>query len=97
VLESESLLLDLRPDQKIDGASGVLHSCMHCGEALGDTMEALGAPHADRSAKSSVDEFRLWTFGLKLKPGKHPWDLTWCIPFCLQNGTLITRVDKVRY
>jgi hypothetical protein len=27
-------------DQKIDGASGCLHSCMHCGEAQGDTMEA---------------------------------------------------------
>jgi hypothetical protein len=26
-------VLDLRLDQKIDGASGCLHSCMHCGEA----------------------------------------------------------------
>jgi hypothetical protein len=34
-------VLDLRLDQKIDGASGCLHSCMHCGEAQGDTMEAL--------------------------------------------------------
>jgi hypothetical protein len=25
-------VLDLRLDQKIDGASGCLHSCMHCGE-----------------------------------------------------------------
>jgi hypothetical protein len=33
-------VLDLRLDQKIDGASGCLHSCMHCGEAQGDTMEA---------------------------------------------------------
>jgi hypothetical protein len=32
-------VLDLRLDQ-IDGASGCLHSCMHCGEAQGDTMEA---------------------------------------------------------
>jgi hypothetical protein len=31
-------VLDLRLDQKIDGASGC--SCMHCGEAQGDTMEA---------------------------------------------------------
>jgi hypothetical protein len=37
-------VLDLRLDQKIDGASGCLHSCMHCGEAQGDTMEAC-APH----------------------------------------------------
>jgi hypothetical protein len=37
-------VLDLRLDQKIDGASGCLHSCMHCGEAQGDTMEV--APHA---------------------------------------------------
>jgi hypothetical protein len=35
----ESSVLDLRLDQKIDGASGCLHSCMHCGEAQGDTME----------------------------------------------------------
>jgi hypothetical protein len=28
---------------------------------------------------------------------KHPWDRTWCILFCLQNGTDKTRVDKVRY
>jgi hypothetical protein len=32
-------VLDLRLDQKIDGAA-CLHSCMHCGEAQGDTMEA---------------------------------------------------------
>jgi hypothetical protein len=31
----ESSVLDLRLDQKIDGASGCLHSCMHCGEAQG--------------------------------------------------------------
>jgi hypothetical protein len=36
-------VLDLRLDQKIDGASGCLHSCMHCGEAQGDTMEACTA------------------------------------------------------
>jgi hypothetical protein len=39
----ESSVLDLRLDQKIDGASGCLHSCMHCGEAQGDTMEACTA------------------------------------------------------
>jgi hypothetical protein len=32
-------VLDLRLDQKIDGASGCLHSCM-AAEAQGDTMEA---------------------------------------------------------
>jgi hypothetical protein len=31
-------VLDLRLDQKIDGASGCLHSRMH-GEAQGDTMK----------------------------------------------------------
>jgi hypothetical protein len=35
-------VLDLRLDQR-DGASGCLHSCMHCGEAQGDTMEACTA------------------------------------------------------
>jgi hypothetical protein len=33
-------VLDLRLDQKIDGASGCLHSCMHCARLRGDTMEA---------------------------------------------------------
>jgi hypothetical protein len=51
-------VLDLRLDQKIDGASGCLHSCMHCGEAQGDTMEASACLY--RSAvQSSVDEFLL--------------------------------------
>jgi hypothetical protein len=62
---------------------------MHtCGEAQGDTM-GLRAPHAVLLAvQSSVDEFRSQDFGLKLN-WKHPWDQTWCILFCLQNGTLI--------
>jgi hypothetical protein len=51
-------VLDLRLDQKIDGASGCLHSCMHCGEAQGDTMEACVHRMLYCSAvQSSVDEF----------------------------------------
>jgi hypothetical protein len=60
-------VLDLRLDQKIDGASGCLHSCMHCGEAQGDTMEACVHRMLYCSAvQSSVDEFRSQDFGLKL-------------------------------
>jgi hypothetical protein len=44
VLGGKLCVLDLRLDQKIDGASGCLHSCMHCGEAQGDTMEACAPP-----------------------------------------------------
>jgi hypothetical protein len=51
-------VLDLRLDQKIDGASGCLHSCMHC-EAQGDTMEACVHRMLYCSAVPSVDEFRL--------------------------------------
>jgi hypothetical protein len=52
-------------DQKIDGASGCLHSCMH--EAQGDTMEACVHRMLYCSAvQSSVDEFRSQDFGLKL-------------------------------
>jgi hypothetical protein len=59
-------VLDLRLDQKIDGASG-WHSCMHCGEAQGDTMEACVHRMLYCSAvQSSVDEFRSQDFGLKL-------------------------------
>jgi hypothetical protein len=59
-------VLDLRLDQKIDGASGCLHSCMHCGEAQGD-HGSLRAPHAVLlGCTISVDEFRSQDFGLKL-------------------------------
>jgi hypothetical protein len=54
-------VLDLRLDQKIDGASGCLHPCMHCGEAQGDTMEACVAVLL--GVQSSVDEFRSQDFG----------------------------------
>jgi hypothetical protein len=51
-------VLDLRLDQKIDGASGCLHSCMH-GEAQGDTMEACVHRMLYCSAvQSSVDSLR---------------------------------------
>jgi hypothetical protein len=53
-------VLDLRLDQKIDGASGCLHSCMHCGEAQG-TMEAVHRMLYCSAVQSSVDEFRLRT------------------------------------
>jgi hypothetical protein len=48
------------------------------------------------AVQSSVDEFRSQDFGLKLN-WKHLWDQTWCILFCLQNGTLMNHVDKVLY
>jgi hypothetical protein len=41
----EKLCVLVQLDQKIDGASGCLHSCMHCGEAQGD-HGSLRAPHA---------------------------------------------------
>jgi hypothetical protein len=52
-------VLDLRLDQKIDGASG-WHSCM-LGEAQGDTMEAVHRMLYCSAVQSSVDEFRLRT------------------------------------
>jgi hypothetical protein len=85
---SGKLCVDLRLDQKIDGASGCLHSCMHCGEAQGDTMEACVHRMLYCSAvQSSVDEFRSQDFGLKLN-----WEAPMgsdLVLFCLQNGTLI--------
>jgi hypothetical protein len=68
-------VLDLRLDQKIDGASGCLHSCMHCGEAQGDTMKlACTACCTARLYNLVWTSFAL-DFGLKLN-GKHPWDRT---------------------
>jgi hypothetical protein len=59
-------------------------ACTHaCGEAQGDYHGAC------------IYMFRSQDFGLKLN-----WEApmgSWCILFCLQNGTLKTRVDKVRY
>jgi hypothetical protein len=63
-------VLDLRLDQKIDGASGCLHSCMHCGEAQG-TMEAVHRMLYCSAVQSSVDEFRSQDFGLKLNGSTH--------------------------
>jgi hypothetical protein len=48
----------------------------------------LRAPLYCSAVQSSVDEFRSQDFGLKLN-WEAPWDRTWCILFCLQNGTLI--------
>jgi hypothetical protein len=75
-------------DQKIDGASGCLHSCMHCGEAQGDTMEAC-VPHAAYCWLYNL----VWTslpqdFGLKLN-WEAPMGSDLVYSFCLQNGTLI--------
>jgi hypothetical protein len=53
--------------QEIDSASGCLHSCMHCGEAQGDTMKRCACTACCTAhAQSSVDEFRSQDFGLKL-------------------------------
>ena len=63
-------MLDLRLHQNVDGVSGCLHSCMHCGKAQGDTMEACVHRMLHCSAvQSSVDQFRSQDFGLKLN-----WD-----------------------
>jgi hypothetical protein len=63
----ESSVCWIYMDQKIDGASGCLHSCMHCGEAQGDTMEACVHRMLYCSAvQSSVDEFRLRTLQAEL-------------------------------
>jgi hypothetical protein len=88
----ESSVLDLRLDQKIDGASGCLHSCMHLARLRGDTMEACTACCTARLCTPSVDEFRSQDFGLKLN-WEAPMGSTWCILFCLQNGTDKTRVE----
>jgi hypothetical protein len=84
-------VLDLRLDQKIDGASGCLHSCMHCGEAR-DTMEAC-APHA-------LLRYNLvWTSfasGLWPKAEPAPIGLVYSILSPEWNADK-TRVDKVRY
>jgi hypothetical protein len=95
VLGVESSVLDLRLDQKIDGASGAC-SCMHCGEAQGDTMEA--CVHRMLSAvQSSVDEFRSQDFGLKLNwEAPMGSDLVYSILSPEWNADK-TRVDKVRY
>jgi exonuclease III len=91
-------VLDLRLDQKVDGVSGCLHSCMHCGEAQGDTMEACVHRMLHCSAvQSSVDQFRSKDFGLKFN-----WDmpmgsdLVYSILSPEWNADK-TRVDKVRY
>jgi hypothetical protein len=91
-------VLDLRLDQKIDGASGCLHSCMHCGEAQGDTMEACVHRMLYCSAvQSSVDEFRSQDFGLKLNwEAPMGSDLVYSILSPEWNADK-TRVDKVRY
>jgi hypothetical protein len=82
-------VLDLRLDQKIDGASGCLHSCMHCGEAQGDTMEACVHRMLYCSAvQSSVDEFRSQDFGLKLN-WEAPMGSDLVYSILSQNGTLI--------
>jgi exonuclease III len=91
-------VMDLRLDQKIDGASGCLHSCMHCGEAQGDTMEACVHRMLHCSAvQSSVDQFRSQDFAMKLN-----WeaplgsDLVYSILSPEWNADM-TRADKVRY
>jgi hypothetical protein len=78
-------VLDLRLDQKIDGASGCLHSCMHCARLRVIPWKLACTACCTARLPPSVDEFRSQDFGLKLN-WKH---LDRCILFCLQNGTLI--------
>jgi hypothetical protein len=79
-------VLDLRLDQKIDGASGCFHAC------IAARLRVIPWKLAHRmlycsAVQSSVDEFLsgLWP---KAELGSTMGsDL--CILFCLQNGTLI--------
>jgi hypothetical protein len=74
------------------------YSCMHCGEAQGDTMEACVHRMLYCSAvQSSVDEFRSQDFGLKLNwEAPMGSDLVYSILSPEWNADK-TRVDKVRY
>jgi hypothetical protein len=89
-------VLDLRLDQKIDGASGCLHSCMHCGEAQVIPWKlACTACCTCSAVQSSVDEFQ--DFGLKLNwEAPMGSDLVYSILSPEWNADK-TRVDKVRY
>jgi hypothetical protein len=90
-------VLDLRLDQKIDGASGCLHSCMHCGEAQGDTMEACVHRMLYCSAHNLVWTSFAQDFGLKLNwEAPMGSDLVYSILSPEWNADK-TRVDKVRY
>jgi hypothetical protein len=93
----KSSVLDLQLDQKIDGASGCLHSCMHCGEAQGDTMEACVHRMLYCSAVQSSVDVSLSGLWPKAELGStHGIGLG--VFYSVLNGTLIkTRVDKVRY
>ena len=91
-------VLDLRLDQKVDSVSKCLHSCMHCGEAQGDTMEACVHRMLHCSAvQSSVDRVRSQEFGLNLN-----WDAPIRSDLAYFNLSPDweadkTQADKVRY
>jgi hypothetical protein len=91
---SGKLCVDLRLDQKIDGASGCLHSC------IAARLRVIPWKLVHRmlycsAVQSSVDEFRSQDFGLKLN-----WEAPMgsgvfysCAP---EWNADKTRVDKVR-
>jgi hypothetical protein len=55
----------------------------------GDTGGSLRAPHAARLYNLGVDSFALSGLWPKAELGNTHGIRTWCILFCLQNGTLI--------
>jgi hypothetical protein len=88
-------VLDLRLDQKIDGASG-LHSCA-LQASSGCTMACVHRMLYCSAVQSSVDEFRSQDFGLKLNwEAPMGSDLVYSILSQRWNADK-TRVDKVRY
>jgi hypothetical protein len=88
-------VLDLRLDQKIDGASGCLHSCMHCGEVRVIPWKLVHRmPYS--AVQSSVDEFRSQDWPKAELGSTHGIDLVYSILSPEWNADK-TRVDKVRY
>jgi hypothetical protein len=87
-------VLDLRLDQKIDGASGCLHSCMHCGEAQGDHGLCTACCTA-RLYNLVWTSFALRTLALNWEAPMGS-DLVYSILSPEWNADK-TRVDKVRY
>jgi hypothetical protein len=81
---------DLRLDQKID-CEWVLAPCC-IGGVSGDTMKLCACCTA--RLYNQCDDFASVTFGLKAELGSNSMDRTWCILFCLQNGTLIRPADR---
>jgi hypothetical protein len=88
-------VLDLQLDQKIDGASGCLHSCMHAAR-----LRVIPWKLACTACCTARLYNLVWTsfapdFGLKLN-WETPGNRTWCT-HSVSRMEPETRVDKVRY